>query len=98
MSLTRCRVVKELVFEYLRSSLVVCYMKIKVRGCICMLYVILVNTCSVDQLIFSVQCELNKLQINLVKISYLKKTVKTDLFHGEPTIYRGFYLFEFKLV
>jgi hypothetical protein len=32
-----------------------------------MLYVILVNTCHVDQLIFTVQCELSKLQINLVK-------------------------------
>jgi hypothetical protein len=35
-----------------------------------MLYVILVNTCRVDQLIFTVQCELNKLQINFVKIFY----------------------------
>jgi hypothetical protein len=35
-----------------------------------MLYVILVNTCHVDQLIFTVQCELSKLQINLVKISH----------------------------
>jgi hypothetical protein len=32
-----------------------------------MLYVILVNTYRVDQLIFTVQCELRKLQINLVK-------------------------------
>jgi hypothetical protein len=32
-----------------------------------MLYVILVNICCVDQLIFTVQCELSKLQINLVK-------------------------------
>jgi hypothetical protein len=32
-----------------------------------MLYVILVNTCRVDQLIFTVQCELSKLQINLFK-------------------------------
>jgi hypothetical protein len=31
-----------------------------------MLYVILANTCRVDQLIFTVQCELSKLQINLV--------------------------------
>jgi hypothetical protein len=32
-----------------------------------MLYVILVNTCRVDQLIFTMQCELSKLQINIVK-------------------------------
>jgi hypothetical protein len=47
--------------------MVVCCMRIEVCGCICMLYVILVNTCRVDQLIFTVQCELSKLQINLVK-------------------------------
>jgi hypothetical protein len=45
-------------------------MRTGVCGCICMLYVILVNTCRVDQLIFTVQCELNKLQINFVKIFY----------------------------
>jgi hypothetical protein len=33
-----------------------------------MLYVILVNTCCVDQLIFTVQCEFSKLQINHIKI------------------------------
>jgi hypothetical protein len=43
-------------------------MRTGVCGCIYMLYVILVNTCRVDQLIFTVQCELSKLQINLVKI------------------------------
>jgi hypothetical protein len=43
-------------------------MRTEVCGCICMLYVILVNICRVDQLIFTVQCELSKLQINLVKI------------------------------
>ena len=32
-----------------------------------MLYIILVNTYRVDQLIFTVQCELSKLQINFVK-------------------------------
>jgi hypothetical protein len=32
-----------------------------------MLYVILVNTYRMDQLIFTVQCELSKLQINLIK-------------------------------
>jgi hypothetical protein len=31
------------------------------------LYVILVNTCRVNQLIFTVQCELSKLQIILFK-------------------------------
>jgi hypothetical protein len=33
-----------------------------------MLYVILLNTCCVDQLLFTVQHELSKLQINHVKI------------------------------
>jgi hypothetical protein len=51
----------------LRSSLVVCCMRTGICGCIWMLYVILVNTCRVDQLIFFVQYELSKLQINLVK-------------------------------
>jgi hypothetical protein len=37
----------------------------------------------VDQLIFIVQCELSKLQINPAKIFiFLLKTVKTSLFHG----------------
>jgi hypothetical protein len=49
----------------LQSSLVVCCMRIGVCGCICMLYVILVNICSVDQ--FTLWCELSKLQINLAK-------------------------------
>jgi hypothetical protein len=43
-------------------------MRTGVCGCICMLHVILVNTCRVDQLIFTMQCELSKLQINLVNI------------------------------
>jgi hypothetical protein len=43
-------------------------MRTGVYGCIYMLYVILVNICCVDQLIFTVKCELSKLQINLVKI------------------------------
>jgi hypothetical protein len=53
-----------------------------------MLYVILVNTCRVDQLIFTVQCELSKLQINIVKFFhfYVKKTVKTGSFRGLPAI------------
>jgi hypothetical protein len=38
-------------------------MRIGVCGCICMLYVILLNTCCVDQLLFTVQCELRKLQM-----------------------------------
>jgi hypothetical protein len=38
----------------------------------------------VDQLIFIVQCELSKLQINPAKIFifFLLKTLKTSLFHG----------------
>jgi hypothetical protein len=64
VSLPRWRVVKELVFEYCEVRC----MRTRACGCICMLYVILVNTCRVDQLIFTVQCELSKLQINLVKI------------------------------
>jgi hypothetical protein len=43
-------------------------MRTGVCSCICMLYVILVNACRVDQLIFTVQCELIKLQINHDKI------------------------------
>jgi hypothetical protein len=50
--------------------MVVCCMRIGVFDCICMLYVILVNISRVDQLIFTVQCELSKLQINLAKIFY----------------------------
>jgi hypothetical protein len=51
-----------------------------------MLYVILVNTSHVDQLIFTVQCELNKLQINLVKIFHFfcKKHQKPVRFAGKP--------------
>jgi hypothetical protein len=45
-------------------------MRTGVYDCICMLYVILVNTYRVDQLLFTVQCELSKLKINLVKIFY----------------------------
>jgi hypothetical protein len=43
-------------------------MRTGVCGCICTLYVILMNSCCVDQLIFIVQCELRKLQINPAKI------------------------------
>jgi hypothetical protein len=58
-----------------------------------MLYVILVNTCRVDQLIFTMQCELSKLQINIVKIFhfYVKKqqkpvhfVVNRRFFAGKP--------------
>jgi hypothetical protein len=46
-----------------------------------MLFVILVNICRVDQLIFTVQCELSKLQIGLVKIFHFSvKTAKTGSF------------------
>jgi hypothetical protein len=51
-------------------------MRIGVYGCIYMLYVILVNTYRVDQLIFTLQCELSKLQINLVKNSFFRKNSK----------------------
>jgi hypothetical protein len=64
----------------LQSLMVVCCMRIGVCGCIYMLYVILVNICRVDQLIFTMQCEFSKLQINLVKIFHFLKTTKTSLF------------------
>jgi hypothetical protein len=58
-------------------------MRTGVYSCICMLYVILVNTCRVDQLIFTLQCELSKLQINLIKNFHFSiKTAKTDSFRG----------------
>jgi hypothetical protein len=41
--------------------MVVCFVRTGVCGYICMVYVILVNICRVDQLIFTVQCELSKL-------------------------------------
>jgi hypothetical protein len=44
-------------------------------------YVILVNICRVDQLIFTMQCELIKLQINPIKIFIFSvKTTKTGSF------------------
>jgi hypothetical protein len=46
--------------------MIVCYMRIENCGCICMLYVIFVNICCVDQLMFTVQHELSKIQMNLV--------------------------------
>jgi hypothetical protein len=61
--------------------MVVCCMRIGVFGFICMLYVILVNTCRVDQLIFTMQCELNKLQINIIKTFHFSiKNSKTGSF------------------
>jgi hypothetical protein len=63
-------------------------MRTEVCGCICMLYVILVNICRVDQLIFTVKCELSKLQINFVNFFHFfcKKTVKSGLFRGKPAV------------
>jgi hypothetical protein len=56
-------------------------MRIRVYGCICLLYVILLNICRVHQIIFIVQCELSKLQINPVKIFHFSvKTTKTGRF------------------
>jgi hypothetical protein len=57
-------------------------MKTGVCGCICMLYVILVNTYRVNQLIFTVQCELSKLQIILFKKNHfsVKKQQKPVCF------------------
>jgi hypothetical protein len=68
VSLPRWRGVKRTCIWVLRSSLVVYCMRTEVCSCICMLYVILVNACRVGQLIFTVQCELSKLQINPAKI------------------------------
>jgi hypothetical protein len=49
----------------------------------CMLYVILVNTRRVDQLIFIVLCELSKLQINIVKFFHFSvKNSKNRSFRG----------------
>jgi hypothetical protein len=57
-----------------------------------MLYVILVNTCRVNQLIFTVQYELSKLQINLVKISFFfcKKQQKSVCFAVKPVDFYRF--------
>jgi hypothetical protein len=35
--------------------MIVCFMRIKVYGCICILYVILLNITYVDQLVFTMQ-------------------------------------------
>jgi hypothetical protein len=43
-------------------------MRTGVRGCICMMYVILLNTCCVNRLLFTVQHELSKLQMNHITI------------------------------
>jgi hypothetical protein len=63
-----------------------------------MLYVILMNICRVDQLIFTVQCELNKLQINLVKKFYFfcknnKNRFVSRLTDGLERFLAGFYWF-----
>jgi hypothetical protein len=64
-------------------------MRTGVCGRICMLYAILVNTYRVDQLIFTVQCELSKLQIHPIKIFYFSvKTAKTCSFRGKPAVFR----------
>jgi hypothetical protein len=71
-----------------------------------MLYVILVNTCRVDQLIFTMQCELSKLQINLVKIFIFavknsKNRFVSRLTDGLERFLTGFppvNRFEFKLI
>jgi hypothetical protein len=75
-----------------------------------MLYVILVNTCRVDQLIFTVQCELSKLQKKFVKLFHFfcKKQQNPVYFAvnrrfraGFRQFFTGFPLvnrFEFKLI
>jgi hypothetical protein len=70
-------------------------MRTGVCGCICMLYVILVNTCRVDQLIFTVQCEMSKQQINLVKKFHLfyKKQQKPVCFVVNPRFRAVFHRF-----
>jgi hypothetical protein len=79
------------------------------RRHIYMLYVILVNTCRVDQLIFTVQCELSKLK-KLVKIFHFlcKKQQKPVYFAVNRqfrAVFRRFFTgfplvnrFEFKLI
>jgi hypothetical protein len=69
-------------------------MRIGVCGCICMLYVILLNTCCVDQLLFTVQCELRKLQ--MIPVNFFCKIQKhirvTGLpvpFSGLPSVFAG---------
>jgi hypothetical protein len=44
--------------------MIVCFVRIEVYYCICMLYIILVNISCVDQLVFTMQRELSKLQVN----------------------------------
>jgi hypothetical protein len=90
----------------LRSLLDVYCMRTGVCGCICMLYVILVNTCRVDQLIFIVHCVLSKLQINLVKkfhfsVKNSKNRLVSRLTDGLEQFLAGFSpvnRFEFKLI
>ena len=56
-----------------------------------MLYVILMNSCCVDQLIFTVQCELSKLQINPAKIFIFSAKNGKNQFISRLTA--GFYRF-----
>jgi hypothetical protein len=64
-----------------------------------MLYVILVNICRVNQLIFTVQCELSKLQINPVKIFHFSiKTTKTDRLERFTASFLSVNRYKFKLV
>jgi hypothetical protein len=56
-----------------------------------MLYVILMNSCCVDQLIFTVQCELSKLQINTAKIFIFSAKNGKNQFISRLTA--GFYRF-----
>jgi hypothetical protein len=68
VSLPRWRGVKELVFEYAKFAGCLLHENWSLWLHIYILYVFLVNACCVDQLIFTVQCELSKLQINSNKI------------------------------
>jgi hypothetical protein len=75
--------------------MIVCFMRIEVCGCIYMLYVILVNISCVDQLVFTMQRELNKLQVNHVKFSHFlcknKKTIQMGdllaVLSGFPSVF-----------
>jgi hypothetical protein len=63
-------------------------MRIRVCGYICMLYAISVKICCVDQLIFTVQCELSKIQICPIIFSFFcSKDKKTRFnFAGKLTV------------
>jgi hypothetical protein len=60
-----------------------------------MLYVILVNTCRGDQLIFTVQCEMSKLQINILiffifSVKNRKNRIDSRLTDGLERFFAGF--------